>query len=143
MQQVCTKPMTRVDLFSNLLLPLPYKCNRTDDKSRLLQINHHLSKSKCIYKHTLRARSEDGRLKINAREEMVFPKPISSARMPPLLVPSSIAFSQLKAIFWCSYFKPVSYLVVLLLLRFKNSLGGTSCHLEFPLFLQEVDQGQV
>lgn len=52
---------------------------------------------------TFLARSVDGRLKISARAEIVLPKPISSARIPPLLDPVSIAFNHVKAIFWCSY----------------------------------------
>src|SRR5277367_2281440 len=49
--------------------------------------------------HTFRRLSSDGRERISARALIVLPRPMSSAKMPPLLVPSSICFNQAKASF--------------------------------------------
>lgn len=89
------------DLRADLSFPLLHQCNGSNDEIRLKTFRLSSNWEKGML--TLHKRSEDGRQRIRARVLIVLPSPMSSAKMPPLLVPSSIDFSHVRASFWCSY----------------------------------------
>lgn len=97
MDHMSAQSVTRFNLCSYFAVPLSNKCDRTYDEGRLMISERRRCRDGI--EHTLRARSVGGRLKRRAKAVMVFPSPISSARIPPLFVPSSCDFTHVNASF--------------------------------------------